>query len=223
MAEIFLIRHGQASFDAENYDQLSALGEQQSLWLGQYFAERDIVFDQVFSGKQARHTQTLNGIAASYTHMPQAEQLSGLNEYDFESLIRALGEEHKALRVDRSVGKQNFYRALKKILILWQMDQLEGEPAESFVVFLARVESSLRKLQQSDAKRILVVSSGGPISAMVALALKAPSMSAIDLNLQIYNSSITRLYSNTEAIHVSSFNGIPHLDMPDKQHAVTYG
>lgn len=48
MAELYLVRHGQASFGTENYDRLSALGEQQGVWLGEYFARQDIVFDRVF-------------------------------------------------------------------------------------------------------------------------------------------------------------------------------
>ena len=38
LAELTLVRHGQASFGAANYDQLSDLGMQQSRWLGEYFA-----------------------------------------------------------------------------------------------------------------------------------------------------------------------------------------
>ncbi|VAV98863.1 hypothetical protein MNBD_ALPHA02-2245, partial [hydrothermal vent metagenome] len=42
MAEIYLIRHGQASFHSDNYDKLSDLGRLQSRYLGQYFTERAI-------------------------------------------------------------------------------------------------------------------------------------------------------------------------------------
>ena len=38
MPEFFLVRHGQASFGADNYDKLSALGHRQARWLGGYFA-----------------------------------------------------------------------------------------------------------------------------------------------------------------------------------------
>ena len=36
MKEIFFVRHGQASFGKENYDQLSELGVEQSKKLGEY-------------------------------------------------------------------------------------------------------------------------------------------------------------------------------------------
>ena len=42
MAELVLIRHGQASFGADDYDKLSDMGWRQSRWLGEYFAERGV-------------------------------------------------------------------------------------------------------------------------------------------------------------------------------------
>ncbi|EXF47276.1 phosphoglycerate mutase family protein [Pseudomonas sp. BAY1663] len=42
MGSIYLIRHGQASFGAENYDVLSPLGYRQSEALGDYLAQLDI-------------------------------------------------------------------------------------------------------------------------------------------------------------------------------------
>ena len=58
MTTIYLIRHGQASFGAANYDQLSNKGEQQATLLGQYFAK--ILKEQpyVYAGTMQRHQQT---------------------------------------------------------------------------------------------------------------------------------------------------------------------
>ena len=42
MAELYLIRHAQASFGAENYDQLSDLGHQQSQSLGKALADQGV-------------------------------------------------------------------------------------------------------------------------------------------------------------------------------------
>ena len=43
MSVLTLVRHGQASFFADDYDRLSAAGEQQSRLLGQFWLEREIV------------------------------------------------------------------------------------------------------------------------------------------------------------------------------------
>jgi len=50
VAELYLVRHAQASFHSADYDCLSALGERQSRWLGEYFASRDIRFDVLVTG-----------------------------------------------------------------------------------------------------------------------------------------------------------------------------
>ena len=62
MAELYLVRHGQASFGAANYDQLSERGVQQSVWLGEYFAQRNLSFDRVICGTLRRHEQTVEAI-----------------------------------------------------------------------------------------------------------------------------------------------------------------
>ena len=41
MAELYLVRHAQASFGTDDYDRLSQLGHRQSRWLGEYLAEDD--------------------------------------------------------------------------------------------------------------------------------------------------------------------------------------
>ena len=62
MGTLYLVRHGQASFGADDYDQLSARGQQQSERLGAYWRERGLRFDAVLCGTLRRHGQTLAGI-----------------------------------------------------------------------------------------------------------------------------------------------------------------
>ena len=90
MGNLYLVRHGQASFGAADYDNLSDLGVQQSVRLGEYFAQKGIPFDAVLTGSLRRHTQTWNGIAqgAGLDHTPLV--WPGLNEYDSEAVIQAI-------------------------------------------------------------------------------------------------------------------------------------
>ena len=60
MTTIYLIRHGQASFGAESYDQLSPNGEFQAKLLGQYFDQILKEAPYVVSGSMQRHQQTAN-------------------------------------------------------------------------------------------------------------------------------------------------------------------
>ena len=58
MAQLFLVRHGQASYGAADYDRLSELGWRQARWLGEHFAERGIRFDVHVRGTPRRHDET---------------------------------------------------------------------------------------------------------------------------------------------------------------------
>jgi broad specificity phosphatase PhoE len=54
MGNLYLVRHGQASFGADDYDQLSARGHQQSVRLGAYFAQQGLRFDALITGTLKR-------------------------------------------------------------------------------------------------------------------------------------------------------------------------
>ena len=62
MGNLYVVRHGQASFGADDYDQLSALGQKQSVRLGEYWRERGMTFEAVITGSLKRHRQTWEGI-----------------------------------------------------------------------------------------------------------------------------------------------------------------
>lgn len=223
MAEFYLVRHGQASFGADDYDRLSTLGEQQSLWLGQYFAEREIQFDRVIIGTQLRHRQTADGICRGSGWRLTFNEHPGLNEYDFYALYNALGEDRADLRRLASGDKRDFYKGLKQVLQLWAADQLTGTLPESWAAFAQRVDDARRFIQQSGAQRVLVVSSGGPIGMMGSQVLEAPGKTAIELNLQVRNTGFSHYYFNARSLKLASFNNIPHLDRPGRLDAISYG
>ncbi len=62
MSILHLVRHGQASFGADDYDNLSPTGIQQSIELGKALAKQQSTFDYVIVGPHRRHMQTFEGI-----------------------------------------------------------------------------------------------------------------------------------------------------------------
>src|SRR5215472_13421840 len=66
MGRLFLVRHAQASFLSQNYDQLSTLGETQARLLGEYWSKRNVVFDRVCAGPALRHRQTAQFVGEAY-------------------------------------------------------------------------------------------------------------------------------------------------------------
>ena len=91
MGHVFLVRHGQASFGADDYDQLSALGQQQSIRLGEYWRERGMALEAVLIGSLKRHRQTWEGIQLGLQdNRLQPLMWPGLNEYDSEAVIHCI-------------------------------------------------------------------------------------------------------------------------------------
>ncbi len=224
MAELYLVRHGQASFGAENYDELSPSGRTQSLWLGEYFTQANVRFDRVVIGTMQRHRQTVDGILAAMGG-PQVEiaQDAGLNEYDFGALFDALGEEGLPSGLSPASSKKDFFKGLRQVLQLWADDRLPGRVPETWQQFQARVQRARIDIQQAGGRRVLVVSSGGPIAVTAQQVLQAPSASAIALNLQIRNSSVCQYVFNDDAMSLVSFNSVPHLEHAERREFVTYG
>src|SRR5262245_56412027 len=89
MAELVLVRHGQASFGADDYDKLSELGWRQSRWLGEHFASKGTAFDLILRGSLRRHAETLAGIAEGMALELPAREDERLNEYQADILLRA--------------------------------------------------------------------------------------------------------------------------------------
>jgi broad specificity phosphatase PhoE len=219
MAELVLVRHGQASFGADDYDKLSELGWQQSRWLGEYFAERGIEFDRVVRGSLRRHAETLAGIAEGLGQALDADEDERLNEYQADVLLRA----HTGKREFQKEGdRREHFRILRAALYAWTEDGLELETQHRFATFRSQVLGALAALRSREAKRVLIVSSGGPISTVLADVLGMPLRGVVDLNLQTRNTGITELQAGANRIHCVSFNNVPHLDRPDRAGALTY-
>ena len=93
MGIIYFVRHGQASLGAQNYDQLSDLGYAQAEQLGLYFQQQQFEFEAVYTGTLQRQKQTLLALAQSAQQAQWSDMASeqiGLNEYDSESVIKAV-------------------------------------------------------------------------------------------------------------------------------------
>jgi broad specificity phosphatase PhoE len=219
MAELVLVRHAQASFGAEDYDKLSALGWRQSRWLGEYFAERGAAFDRVLRGSLRRHAETLAGIGEGMGRALAGDEDARLDEYDSHALLNA---HLKGNPMPEGGDRRDHFRILREAMYGWTDGTLSGAPHEPFAEFRGRVLAALADARKGAAKRVLVVSSGGPISTILADVLGMPLRGVVDLNLQTRNTGITELQAGANRIHCVSFNNVPHLDRPDRAGALTY-
>lgn len=222
MGTLYLVRHGQASFGADDYDQLSELGHRQSLRLGEYFAERDIHFDGLIAGTLRRHKQTLAGILQGMQRAGEHLAWEGLNEYDSEALIATVHPGKLEKPTSPELYRHHF-RLLRDAMGRWMAGTTQPRGMPDYAQFVAGVTTALDHVRANHyGQNVLVVTSGGPISTAVGHVLRTPPETTIELNLRIRNTSITEFAFTPKRHMLVGFNAIPHLDAPACRDWVTY-
>ncbi len=222
MGTLYLVRHGQASFGADDYDQLSPLGLQQSQQLGSYFAALGLAFNAVLTGTLRRHTQTLAGITEGMASpLPEALALPGLNEYDSHAVIATIHPHPLAKPDTPEVYKQHF-RLLRDGLTQWMNGVVSPVGMPTYEVFRQGVADALEHVRKETEGNVLLVSSGGPIATAMGQVLGCTPETTIELNLRIRNSAVTEFIVSPKRLQLQSFNGLPHLPLPAQQALHTY-
>ena len=222
MGTLYLVRHGQASFGADDYDQLSPLGEKQSVRLGEYFAQRGVQFEAALCGTLKRHTQTYAGIAQGAGLDLQPLSWPGLNEFDSEAVIHAIHPHPLDRPTDPKDARQHF-RLLRDGLTQWMAGTVTPRGMPSYVDFVAGITSALDHLKREHVgHKVLLVSSGGPISTAVGHILGTPAETTIELNMRIRNSAVTEFAFNPKRHTLLTYNTLPHLDGAEYAAWATY-
>lgn len=215
MAELLVVRHGQASFGQQNYDVLSELGHRQAEAVGAVLRDANWKPDRVVTGTLTRQRDTLASMGFDHGR----EEHAGFNEYDFADLLNARfdGKVPDLVNADR----KTHFRTLRDTVFDWQDAAFEGA-SETYAAFAARVEAARAFACDTEAKRILVVSSGGVIGQLTATALGAPNRQMMQLNLQIKNTAMTRFVFSGPSFSLSEFNATPHFMTPDGAGLLSY-
>ncbi|KRH98837.1 histidine phosphatase family protein [Curvibacter sp. PAE-UM] len=221
MGTLYLVRHGQASFGAADYDQLSELGSKQSERLGQYWRERGITFDAVLTGTLRRHAQTWAGIAQGAGYANAVQALAGLNEYDSEAVIATI-HPHPLQKPDTPELYRHHFRLLRDGLRQWMNGVVSPRGMPSYTDFLAGVTGALDHVRKNFDGNVLIVSSGGPIATAVGHVLGTTPETTIELNMRIRNSAVSEFTYTPKRHSLLSYNTLPHLDRPDLADWITY-
>lgn len=212
MSHIYLIRHGQASFGAENYDKLSPTGQQQASVVGDYFASQGIQIDQVVHGEMSRQHQTAEILAERAGFAKGLVCLPDANEFDSDSLIRhylpILAEQSTELNRILGNGESwwatadNFELFFRALVSLWQADT--NCPFESWNRFQRRCMKCLNDvaaLRSDPAQKkgvTILATSGGLISVIMQSILGFDHGTFMDMNLTTNNASITEVIWGTD-------------------------
>jgi broad specificity phosphatase PhoE len=221
MGTLYLVRHGQASFGADDYDNLSELGRQQSVRLGEYWHHKGMKFDAVLVGTLKRHAQTLDGLLEGLGTTASPIQWPGLNEYDSAAVIATIHPE-PLQKPDTPELYRHHFRLLRDALTQWMNGVTSPKGMPSYVDFQKGVTSALDYVRTQCEGNVLLVSSGGPISTAVGHVLGTTPETTIELNLRIRNASITEFAFTPKRHMLVTYNTLPHLDHADHAAWVTY-
>jgi broad specificity phosphatase PhoE len=234
MSSLILVRHGQASFFADDYDQLSELGRAQGRLLGDYWVRRGQVFDEVYTGPRARQRQTAELVGAVYVQSslpwPEPIIVAELDEYDLGGLVHRLAPE--LARQDRVFAEllagfqqgldgdlrlRSFQRAFERLTRHWMTagDSLNG--LETWPAFRERVHGWLRQIlaKPGRGRHVAAFTSGGFIGTFVGLALDAPERMALEMSWRVRNCALNEFVFTADRLTLDSFNSVPHLDSPE--------
>jgi broad specificity phosphatase PhoE len=233
MGVMTLVRHGQASLFADNYDELSTLGREQARLLGEFWGRRGPDLDEVYCGPRARQRQTAEVVGTAYTlagrTWPEPMVLAELDEYDLGSLLHTLAPELS--RYDSAFAEQlacyrrdeagpdrelSFRKMFEALTMHWVTTSNSVAGVEGFPAFRDRVGRGLRYVmgKPGAGRRVALFTSGGFIGTSVRLALDAPDRTALEVNWRVRNCSLTEFAFTTGRFTLDSFNALPHLKDP---------
>jgi len=225
MSLFHLVRHGQASAGSANYDQLSAIGEEQSQLLGDWWLSQGFSPDAAFHGTLVRQRDTATHVLAALKNnaqVPPVSEHSGLNEYDHRQI-----ESHFASEEATYTPEAMSFDDYKGILGRWRDFQPGNTTApakiEPWDAFKARGWNTLLELSANggdDAQRVFFTS-GGVIATVMATVLNLDFEHTVDAIWRIRNTSITTFQVSGNTARLVEFNAIAHLLEQRKPHLIT--
>lgn len=224
MGIVLLVRHGQASFGADDYDVLSEIGWQQGRTLGRWLAAQEFAPTSVVHGGMRRHRETWEAIADGLGDGPEvagtAEVDEDWAEFDHLAVLASWAAATGSV-VDHTADRRVFQEQFETSTAHWAAagagDSGGGYP-EPYDAFVARARTALDAAAARPGPT-LVVTSGGVIAALAAL-LVVPTpedgYGAVGpvwarFNTVIANTSVTRVIVGATGARLLTFNEHPHL------------
>ena len=230
MSSLTLVRHAQASFFADDYDQLSEQGERQSAALGEYWLGRDHTFDEIYVGPRVRHRRTAEIIGDCYhsagRDWPTIVPLPDFDEHHVDQLVRmegaSLADDFPELaplsaqfrEAQGETEKQRAFQLFFEALTGYWVAGKAGDEIESWQQFCHRVQHGLdHVISSSDrsGRSVAIFTSVGPITVILQQALECPDKTALETGWRTWNCSLTEFVFSGNRLTLDCFNSLPHL------------
>ncbi len=234
MASIYLIRHGQASFGSENYDQLSPLGLRQADLTGEFLSQIGVQFDAAYAGRLSRQQETGERVLASQAAPCALVEDVRFNEVDNDAQVKALlpglceQDEGLAEIVAKGLSSSKDYqKVIDAVFNAWVSPSCPELETESWAHYRDNVEAAVRDIMVTvgSGKTTAVFTSGGTIATAVGLVVGVAADGFYQFYEPVMNCSITRLFYSRSRVSLSNFNDVGHLQLLGaqlKEQLVTY-
>jgi broad specificity phosphatase PhoE len=232
LSVIYLVRHGQASFGAADYDVLSDLGCRQAALVGAELRNRGVRADLAVAGTLRRQRDTAAAVLAVLAGAPvdgQPAPLAALetdsrwNEYDQDRIISLHADTGEAPAgaqpaPSRRMSSRAFQGLLDVSLAHWIAGTSTGPG--SFLAFSDAVGDALDGLLRrlGPGGTAVVFSSAGPIATVCARLLGLGVDGLVSLNRVMINGGITKVVSGRSGTSLISVNEHSHIDVAGREH-----
>jgi broad specificity phosphatase PhoE len=201
MPVVLLVRHGQASFGADDYDVLSDVGRQQAAVVAEELSRRGLRSPVAVCGslRRQRDTAEIALPAAPLTADPRWD------EYDHLGLLQRYVQQDAA-HDGTSKGVQVL---LDQALTAWVEDAAGGwdDFSGGATTALAELAAGLQKGQDA-----VVFTSGGIIAAVCGALLGLGTAGVVALNRVTANGAITKLVVGAGGTSLVAFNDHAHFE-----------
>jgi len=223
LSRIYLVRHGQATFGADEYDRLTQAGVAQCVQLASHWRALGRRVDRVYAGTLRRQRASAEAFVQALSGEGGAalpvEALPGIEEYDHRALLAA----HDGGRPrPEPRDRREFHRRLSQALYAWIDGELAG--VEEYVRFRDRSAAALARLLAETGRgaNAVLFGSAGSLAAAMQPALGMPDRALMRLKLTFYNTGVSCLLFDGETLTIESLNGVGHLEQPAFAHLITH-
>jgi broad specificity phosphatase PhoE len=214
---LLLVRHGQASFGAADYDVLSDRGHAQVAALADDLERSGMRPTVVLAGSMARQRDTAAPLARALGAPLETD--ARWNEYDTSDVLThhsstAVREERPPGSDAPVVSSREFQDILEEALLAWIAAGDEGPAAERWPAFAGRAAGALADLagRLGSGETGIACTSGGVLAAVCVALLRVPDDSFVQFNRVTVNAGITRVASGRSGLTLVSFNEQAHLE-----------
>lgn len=214
MSRIVLVRHGQASFAADDYDRLSPLGHRQGEATGAWLAETGVAPGRVLAGGLSRQRDTATALVRAAGWPLDVEIDVRWNEYDHEAVLTAYRpREQIRAEVMAAADPNAAFAAIHDAALVGWLDPAAAGYDEPYAAFASRVTGVFGELAAAvePADDLVVVTSGGVIAVLVTHLLGGGAETWKRVQRVAVNGAATHVRVGARGIHLMSFNEASHL------------